>query len=129
MIGVEQESTEAHKLPSTSGQPSLDVRSPLTEAAAKLLYKRMRITVADGRILIGDFICLDKQGNIILDQTVEQYEVNGKVEEKMLGQVLISKKQRVSCDVEVVAAEREMIANLLENPLQSLITETLTNLT
>lgn len=88
-----------------------------------------QITVADGRILIGDFICLDKQGNIILDQTVEQYEVNGKVEEKMLGQVLISKKQRVSCDVEVVAAEREMIANLLENPLQSLITETLTNLT
>lgn len=43
MIGVEQESTEAHKLPSTSGQPSLDVRSPLTEAAAKLLYKRMRV--------------------------------------------------------------------------------------
>jgi hypothetical protein len=43
MIGVEHESTEAHKLPSTSGQPSLDVRSPLSEAAAKLLYKRMRV--------------------------------------------------------------------------------------
>jgi hypothetical protein len=70
--------------------------------------------------LVGDFICLDKQGNIILDQTVEQYEASGKTEEKFLGQVLIPRKQRVSCDIEVVAAEKEMIENLLQNPLQSI---------
>jgi len=44
MIGIEHESAEAHKLPITRvEQPSLQIRSPLTEAAAKLLYKRMRV--------------------------------------------------------------------------------------
>jgi len=89
----------------------------------------LQIKVADGRILIGDFICLDKQGNIILDQAIEQYVTNGKTEEKVLGQVLISRKQRVSCDIEVVQGEKEMIENLLENPLQSPTKETLTQLT
>ena len=83
-------------------------------------FSHLQITVADGRILIGDFICLDKQGNIILDQTVERYESNGKIEEKLLGQVLISKKQRVSCDLEVMPSDKEMIEQLLKDPLQSL---------
>lgn len=45
MLGLEHESTEAHKLPSTSEQPSsIDAqRSLLSQAAEKLLYKRMRV--------------------------------------------------------------------------------------
>jgi len=31
----------------------------------------MQIRVKDGRVLAGDFTCLDKQGNIILTNTYE----------------------------------------------------------
>jgi hypothetical protein len=44
MLGSEHGRTEAHMPASTSGQQSLDGRSPLSEAASKLLYKRMRVS-------------------------------------------------------------------------------------
>jgi len=66
----------------------------------------VQITVADGRVLVGNFICLDKQGNVILDQTVERYAVDGKTEEAFLGQVLVPAKQRVGCELEILDAER-----------------------
>ena len=69
--------------------------------------------MADGRILVGDFICLDKQGNIILNQTVEQYEINGTPQEKVLGQVLVPFTQRKTCDVEVMPNEKSMLEALL----------------
>ena len=45
MLGLEHEGTEAHKLPSTSEQPSSihAQRSLLSQAAEKLLYKRLRV--------------------------------------------------------------------------------------
>ena len=146
MLGVEHQVAETTEAPSTSGQAS-EERSPLAKSAAKLLYKRfkvramrhylthkrnnngsqcssisinfLQIQVRDGRVLIGDFTCIDKQGNIILNQTVEQYESNGKLEEKVLGQVLIPATQRVSCECEVVTAEKESIESLLESTLNT----------
>ena len=34
----------------------------------KLMYRRLRITLTDGRVLFGDFQCFDKQGMIILGE-------------------------------------------------------------
>ena len=67
----------------------------------------MQITVLDGRVLVGDFICLDKQGNIILYNTVERLMRDGILEEKSLGQVLVPAEQRKTCDVEVVSGGKE----------------------
>ena len=76
-------------------------------------YLALQVTVADGRVLIGSFICLDKQGNIILDQTVERYHINGVEKESMLGQVLVPRSQRVACEVEVVPIERPTVERLI----------------
>ena len=32
----------------------------------------MKVVVKDGRILVGDFLCIDKQGNLILGNTYQQ---------------------------------------------------------
>lgn len=32
----------------------------------------MKVVVNDGRILVGDFLCIDKQGNLILGNTYQQ---------------------------------------------------------
>jgi small nuclear ribonucleoprotein (snRNP)-like protein len=37
-----------------------------------------QIQVKDGRVLVGEFVCLDKQGNIILDQAHEEILVDGR---------------------------------------------------
>ena len=36
-----------------------------------------QIRVKDGRLLVGEFTCLDKQGNIILTNTYEHMTLNG----------------------------------------------------
>ena len=75
-----------------------------------------QIRVKDGRILVGDFICLDKQGNIILNHAIERYEENGKTEEKLLGQVLVPATQRETCDIETVTSDLEAIHAVLASP-------------
>ncbi len=38
----------------------------------------LQIRVKDGRVLVGDFTCLDRQGNIILTNTYEVMMLNGR---------------------------------------------------
>jgi hypothetical protein len=57
--------------------PPPPLRAPAAAAAAELLGRRLRVQVADGRMLLGDFACLDKHGNIILHQTAEEILVDG----------------------------------------------------
>ena len=38
----------------------------------------LQICVKDGRILVGDLLCLDQQGNIILGNTCEQISGNAR---------------------------------------------------
>ena len=40
--------------------------------------RHMQIQVKDGRVLVGDFTCMDKQGNIILTNTFEHMQLNGR---------------------------------------------------
>lgn len=42
---------------------------------AQWLNKQMKIEMTDGRIIIGDFVCTDKDANIILSSSVETYNV------------------------------------------------------
>lgn len=81
--------------------------------ASLLLNKRLVINVIDGRIVVGDFICMDKQGNIILYNAVERLEQDGQPEEKDLGQILVPHAQQRRVQVEVCSRDEESIRRLL----------------
>lgn len=77
--------------------------------ARKLLYKRFKVVVKDGRVLIGEFLCIDKQANLILGNTYQQ--VQGE-KERPIGQVLVPALQRKSCHVEVMPHEQQQVSLL-----------------
>ncbi|KAG0562992.1 hypothetical protein KC19_9G188000 [Ceratodon purpureus] len=74
---------------------------PVVKKVRRLLYRRMKVEVQDGRVFVGKFHCLDKQGNIILYDTVEFRNVGvAPAEQRSLGLVLIPARWRISCHVE-----------------------------
>ncbi|GJP51267.1 hypothetical protein CLOM_g10440 [Closterium sp. NIES-68] len=112
---------------------SESVNRPAIVQARRLLQRRLRIGITDGRIFIGRFNCLDKQGNIILHDCVEfrraspaadpadprrtesleermasatSADPSPLVEQRRLGLVLIMAKDRVWCDVECGLEEK-----------------------
>ncbi|KAL4430962.1 hypothetical protein ABPG75_006218 [Micractinium tetrahymenae] len=95
--------------------PPRPQRSPLAEQAAELLHKRCKIRVKDGRVLVGDFTCLDRQGNIILTNTFEVMTLNGRPHEKLMGQVLVPAAHRQSCEFQAAnPAEAAALRQLLQ---------------
>ena len=79
----------------------------------ELIHKKMRVTVKDGRVIEGDCMCLDPQGNLILYHCVEYIDPTrgsggdgggggGESIMSSLGHVLIPHDQRV--DAEIVLA-------------------------
>lgn len=87
----------------------------IEKPAEQLLNKRLKIHIIDGRVMVGDFICLDKQGNIILYNTVERLVRDDIVEEKPLGQVLVPVEQRKRIEIEVCGQrDKEMVERLLQ---------------
>ncbi|EFN59124.1 hypothetical protein CHLNCDRAFT_49967 [Chlorella variabilis] len=89
-------------------------RSPLAEQAAELLHKRCKIQVKDGRVLVGDFTCLDKEGNIILTNTYEHMQLGGQLHEKVMGQVLVPAAHRVSCEFQALPHDQALRGLLLQ---------------
>ncbi|KAK9838847.1 hypothetical protein WJX74_004510 [Apatococcus lobatus] len=90
-------------------EPDPPTRSSLTEQAAHLLFKHFKITVKDGRQLVGDLQCMDNYGNIILANTVEEalMERRGQAicEKRNMGLVLVPVEQRRSCQLQVMPME------------------------
>ncbi|KAF6256063.1 hypothetical protein COO60DRAFT_147854 [Scenedesmus sp. NREL 46B-D3] len=60
---------------SSSSRPSRE--QPAVAKAKELLYRRLKVLLKSGRVLEGDLACLDKQGNIILNNAVEHINANG----------------------------------------------------
>lgn len=104
----------------TSGERSAD-----GIPASVLLTKRLRVHVKDGRCIVGDFVCMDPQGNLILYNGVERLTVNqgsgDEIVEKKIGQVLIPYDQRTEdVFVEVCGSKdkqdiEDMLASLAGN--------------
>lgn len=99
--------------------------SPLVKRARKLLYRNLRVGVTDGRVFVGKFHCLDKQGNIILYDAVEYRQITKPsssspstsdcMEHRSLGLILISARVRTSCHVECSLDEQMSILSLGED--------------
>ncbi len=64
-----------------------------------------QVTLHDDRVLFGDLQCLDKQGNLILSNTVEQHAAVGaagaKPAERIMGTVLVPFKQQADVHMQV----------------------------
>ncbi|XP_072954055.1 uncharacterized protein [Typha angustifolia] len=84
--------------------------SPLVARLRKLLFRRMLIGVTDGRFFLGLFHCIDKQGNIILQDAVEYRSTcrssPSPMEQRCLGLILIPAACRSSCHVDCSVEEQ-----------------------
>ncbi|XP_062229568.1 uncharacterized protein LOC133927226 [Phragmites australis] len=83
--------------------------SPAVAKLRKLLFRRMLIGVNDGRYFLGLFHCIDKQGNIILQDAVEYRSAGGfspPAEQRCLGLILIPAACRSSCQADCSIEEK-----------------------
>uniref|UniRef100_A0A0A9VFB7 Uncharacterized protein n=1 Tax=Arundo donax TaxID=35708 RepID=A0A0A9VFB7_ARUDO len=83
--------------------------SPVVAKLRKLLFRIMLIGVNDGRYFLGLFHCIDKQGNIILQDAVEYRSARHSLpptEQRCLGHILIPAACRSSCQVDCSIEEK-----------------------
>eukprot|EP00262_Sarcandra_glabra_P011814 TRINITY_DN2911_c0_g6_i1.p1 TRINITY_DN2911_c0_g6~~TRINITY_DN2911_c0_g6_i1.p1 ORF type:complete len:125 (-),score=9.75 TRINITY_DN2911_c0_g6_i1:81-455(-) len=103
---------------SEQGRPNpFDTKSsPLVSQVQKLLFRRMLIGVNDGRFFLGSFHCIDKQGNIILQDAVEYRSISrsspSPMEQRCLGLILIPSSCRSSCHVDCSIEEQLSLLSL-----------------
>lgn len=64
---------------------------------------RAQVVLVGGRVLLGDLQCLDKQGNLILGNTVEQLShiQDSQGNERTMGTVLVPKEHQQQVHVMV----------------------------
>ncbi|CAM8992897.1 unnamed protein product [Rhodiola kirilowii] len=100
---------------SISNEDSSDGSSNVNQVK-KLLFRRMLVGVSDGRFFMGLFHCLDKQGNIILQDAVEYRSTrrssHSPMEQRGLGLILIPASCRTSCHVDCAIEEQMSLLSL-----------------
>ncbi|KAL5577284.1 hypothetical protein UlMin_018983 [Ulmus minor] len=76
----------------------------------KLVHRRMLVGIKDGRFFLGNFHCMDKQGNIILQDAVEYRSTRrsspSPMEQRCLGLILIPSSCRKTCHVDCAIEEQ-----------------------
>ncbi|KAL1834003.1 hypothetical protein ACET3Z_003654 [Daucus carota] len=91
-------------------------RSSHVDGVKNLLFRRMLVGVNDGRFFMGNFYCLDKQGNIILQDAVEYRSMRRNsptpLEQRCLGLILIPSSCRTSCHVDSSIEEQLALLSL-----------------
>nr|CAG8661095.1 2560_t:CDS:2 [Entrophospora candida] len=76
--------------------PKISQDTPKIQQLRSYLNLRARITISDGRIFNGTFMCIDKYKNIILSQT-EEFRNEQK---RFVGLVMIPGKHLVKAEIE-----------------------------
>lgn len=93
----------------TSEVSNSDSSDPVTRVR-NLLFRRMLVGIKDGRFFLGTFHCIDKQGNIILQDAVEYRSTRrsspSPMEQRCLGLILIPSSCRSSCHVDCAIEEQ-----------------------
>ncbi|WRX26317.1 Sm domain [Theobroma cacao] len=100
---MEQEVGESLIQLGSSDDPNSSSTDPVTRVR-KLLFRRMLVGIKDGRFFLGTFHCIDKQGNIILQDSIEyrstRHSSPSPMEQRCLGLILIPFSCRTSCHVD-----------------------------
>ncbi|GAA0138527.1 RNA splicing factor [Lithospermum erythrorhizon] len=93
---------EAGQQIETSGDASRENDSGNVTHVKELLSRKLLIGIEDVRFFLGRFYCLDKQGNIILQDAVRSTKrtSSSPMEQRCLGLILIPSSCRTSCHVE-----------------------------
>ena len=125
--GAMEGPSDGQLIPSTAGDPHLNSSAAPMDATSsgsqhvatlrKLLFRRMLVGVNDGRYFLGLFHCVDKQGNIILQDAVEYRSArrsspSAPKEERCLGLILIPASCRSSCHVDCFIEEQMALLSL-----------------
>ncbi|CAA7017718.1 unnamed protein product [Microthlaspi erraticum] len=109
-----ERSTSTTIVASTSQVSDLD---PIARVR-KLLFRQMLVGIKDGRFFLGNFHCIDEQGNIILQDTVEYRSIRrsspSPTEQRCLGMILIPSSCRTSCHVDCSIEEQLSLIQLKE---------------
>ncbi|KAJ3159739.1 N-alpha-acetyltransferase 38, NatC auxiliary subunit [Geranomyces michiganensis] len=66
---------------------------------ASLLNERMRITISDGRVFVGYFMCIDRSRNTIL-AAADEFKND---ERRFVGLIMIPGNHLVKAEIEAVA--------------------------
>lgn len=108
-----------------SATPETDSgKSDPVSQVKNLLFRRMLVGIKDGRFFLGNFYCLDKQGNIILQDAMEHRSARrsspSPMEQRCLGLILIPSWCRTSCHVDCSIEERLSLLSLQESWLNFL---------
>ncbi|KAK4254559.1 hypothetical protein QN277_009924 [Acacia crassicarpa] len=94
------------------------ISSDRVNRVKKLLFRRMLVGIKDGRFFLGGFYCMDKQGNIILQDAVEYRSTRrsspSPMEQRCLGLILIPSSCRISCHVDCSVEEQLSLLSLNE---------------
>ncbi|XP_057949097.1 uncharacterized protein LOC131144451 [Malania oleifera] len=111
---------EAEKSLVQEGMPDechRDSPDPVSQVR-KLLFRRMLVGIKDGRFFLGTFHCIDKQGNILLQDAVEYRSTHrsgvSPMEHRCLGLILIPSSCRTACHVDCSIEEHMLLLSLQE---------------
>lgn len=115
---MEKQENESMNQVESSSDRSDPNHSNLVTRVRKLLFRRMLVGVSDGRFFLGGFHCIDKQGNIILQDAVEYRSIRrsspSPMEQRCLGLILIPSSCRTSCHVETSIDEQLSLLSIEE---------------
>eukprot|EP00878_Enallax_costatus_P010103 GHUV01010546.1.p1 GENE.GHUV01010546.1~~GHUV01010546.1.p1 ORF type:complete len:115 (+),score=45.96 GHUV01010546.1:274-618(+) len=102
-------------------------QQPAADKVRQLFFRRLQVQLQSGRVIEGDFVCLDPQGNIILANASEHIKAaqNGSSNSSSLGKssngpalnhlgmVLVPKAQHKEVLMEVTLSEKASVMSLV----------------
>ena len=74
--------------------------SSVVERVKGMMGRQLRVHLTDGRVVMGLFDCVDKQGNVILDRALEWKSLAELETERSVGYVLVPGKHIVKAEIE-----------------------------
>ncbi|XP_051124887.1 uncharacterized protein LOC127247190 [Andrographis paniculata] len=96
--------------------------APYVAQVKKLIHRRMLVGIKDGRFFVGNFYCMDKQGNIILQDAIEYRNTRrtcpSPMDHRGVGLILIPSSCRMSCHVDCSVDEQLALLNLKVQTMQ-----------
>ncbi|EEF42622.1 uncharacterized protein LOC8262280 [Ricinus communis] len=116
-IDVEKAMEVSAAQPGSSDKSNSNSSGPVSRVR-KLLFRKMLVGIKDGRFFLGTFHCIDKQGNIILQDAVEYRSTRrtspSPMEQRCLGLILIPASCRTTCHVDCSIEEQLSLFKLQE---------------
>lgn len=92
------------------------ITSKYVAEAKKLIHRKMLVGIKDGRFFVGNFYCIDKQGNIILQDAIEYRSTRrtcpSPMDHRGVGLILIPSSCRTSCHIDCSVEEQLSLLSL-----------------